>query len=85
MGERLLSLIYNKQTKQTNFIMTSQIDRMSNAVDAMNTPVEVNVNAISKEERKLILTRINQIANRNNTTTQDVLNYIDQIANVMAA
>ncbi len=65
--------------------MTSQIERMSNAVDAMNTPVEVNVNAISKEERKLILTRISQIANRNNTTTQDVLNYIDQIANVMAA
>ena len=84
MGERLLSLLYNKQTKQTNLIMSTQIERMSNAVDAMNTPVEVNVNAISKEERKLILTRISQIANRNNTTTQDVLNYIDQIATVMA-
>ena len=61
----------------------SVLNRMNNAVDNMNTPVEVNVNAISKEERKLILTRISQIANRNNTTTQDVLNYIDQIANVM--
>ena len=61
----------------------SVLNRMNNAVDNMNTPVEVNVNAISKEERKLILTRISQIANRNNTTTQDVLNYIDQIAGVM--
>ena len=61
----------------------SVLNRMNNAVDKMNTPVEVNVNAISKEERKLILTRISQIANRNNTTTQDVLNYIDQIAGVM--
>lgn len=65
--------------------MTSQIDRMSNAVDAMNTPAVVDTNAISKEERKLILTRISQVANRQNTSTQDVLNYIDQIANVMAA
>ena len=61
----------------------SVLNRMNNAVDKMNTPVVVDENAISKEERKLILTRISQIANRNNTTTQDVLNYIDQIANVM--
>ncbi len=63
--------------------MSTQIERMSNAVDNMNAPVVVDTNAISKEERKLILTRITQIANRNNTTTQDVLNYIDQIAGVM--
>ena len=61
----------------------SVLNRMNNAVDKMNTPVVVDENAISKEERKLILTRISQIANRNNTTTQDVLNYIDQIANIM--
>ena len=65
--------------------MTSQIDRMNNAVDAMNAPTVVDTNAISKEERKLILTRISQVANRQNTSTQDVLDYIDQIANVMAA
>ena len=61
----------------------SVLNRMNNAVDKMNTPVVVDENAISKEERKIILTRISQIANRNNTTTQDVLNYIDQIANIM--
>ena len=59
------------------------LNRMNNAVDKMNTPVEVNVNAISKEERKLILNRINQLANRNNVSTQDVLNYVDQIAGIM--
>ena len=70
----------NVKTNETN---QDVMNRMEAAFEVISNPVEVDVNAISKEERKLILTRINQIANRKNTTTQDVLNYIDQIANVM--
>ena len=68
---------------KTNATNQDVMNRMEAAFEVISNPVEVDVNAITKEERKLILTRINQIANRKNTTTQDVLNYIDQIANVM--
>lgn len=70
----------NIKTNETN---QEVINRMEAAFEVINNPVEVDVNAITKEERKLILTRINQIANRKNTTTQDVLNYVDQIAGIM--
>ncbi len=68
---------------KTNATNQDVMNRMEAAFELISNPVEVDVNAITKEERKLILTRINQIANRKNTTTQDVLNYIDQIANIM--
>lgn len=57
------------------------IQRMENGYQVNIENEKVNtVNGICSEERKLILNKINKFVSYKNTTGNDIVNYISQIA-----
>jgi hypothetical protein len=68
----------NIKTKETN---QQVIKRMENGfVNNIENEKKNVESGITKEERKLILNKINKVVSYKNTTGEDIINYVDQIS-----